>query len=68
MNAIELADAFFRDCEIDNRVANEENLRAWLWFTCPAAMRRDAEKAIRADARSSPGPHEAAGKESEDPK
>lgn len=47
----DLAGGFFTDCDQDGRAPNDENLRAWLWFTCPAHMRPEAEAAIRADAR-----------------
>lgn len=46
-----LVDTFFADLEQDGRPATEDNLRAWLWFTCPAQLRGDVESAIRADSR-----------------
>ncbi len=46
-----LVDAFFADLAADGRAATEENLRAWLWFTCPAPLRSETERAIRADGR-----------------
>ncbi len=51
MRAHEIADQFFIDAERDGRQINEVNLRAWLWFTCPAEMRVPVERAIRADER-----------------
>lgn len=50
-NIQKLIDAFFVDCETGSREPSEENLRAWLWFVCPAHMRAEVEPAIRADAR-----------------
>lgn len=50
----ELVNQFFTDCERDNRQPNEENLRAWLWFVCPANLREEVGPAIRADDRWSP--------------
>ena len=47
----ELVTQFFADCAQDSREANEKNLHAWLWFSCPASMRIVVEPAIRADAR-----------------
>jgi hypothetical protein len=47
----EMVDVFFTDLERDSRLANEESLRAWLWFTCDASMRGEVETAIRADER-----------------
>ena len=51
MTVNELADGFFADCETDGREPNEVNLRAWLWFTCPARLRGEVATAIRADSR-----------------
>ena len=41
-----LAQQYFADLERDNRTDNDENLRAWLWFTCPAHMRIGVGTAI----------------------
>lgn len=41
-----LADAYFRDLERDGRQDTEEDLRAWLWFTCPAHLRVEVEAQI----------------------
>lgn len=46
-----LVEGFYFDCQRDHREPIEENLRAWLWFTCPAQFRSQAGPAIRADAR-----------------
>ena len=51
MDITKLVNQFFDDCEHDGRPANEENLRGWLWFVCPAALRPEVEAAIRADKR-----------------
>lgn len=47
----DLGEGFFTDCDRDGREPSETNLRAWLWFTCPAHMRPETEAAVRADAR-----------------
>lgn len=47
----EVVDAFFADLVQDGRAATEENLRAWLWFTCDASLRGEVESAIRSDSR-----------------
>lgn len=47
----DLVETFFRDLEQDHREATEDNLRAWLWFVCPAHLRSRVEPAIRANDR-----------------
>lgn len=47
----ELRDGFFNDCTRDEKEITEENLQAWLWFSCPATMREDCVLAIRSNAR-----------------
>ena len=47
----QIADQFFTDCERDNRSPNPENLRAWLWFSCPAQLRSEIEELILRDKR-----------------
>ena len=42
----QLAEQYFRDLKQDGREDNEENLRAWLWFTCPARLRVDVQAEI----------------------
>ena len=51
MKLSELVDVFFDDLEQEACTATEGNLRAWLWFTCPASLRSEVEPAIRADRR-----------------
>ena len=51
MDARELAARFFIDARREQQAKNEETLSAWLWFSCPAAMRQDVESAIRNDPR-----------------
>ncbi len=46
-----LTSQFFADCAQDYRLPNEENLRGWLWFTCPASLRIEVGTAIRANGR-----------------
>jgi len=53
-NITELVNGFFTSCAKDGRQPNEENLRAWLWFICPANLREEVGPAIRADNRWSP--------------
>ena len=43
-----LARQFYEDLEADARTFSEENLNAWLWFTCPAEYRADVGPAILA--------------------
>ena len=47
----ELVNRFYADCTQDAREPNEDNLRAWLWFVCPAEHREAVGDAIRADDR-----------------
>lgn len=35
----QLAKQYFADLESDGRQDTDDNLRAWLWFTCPANLR-----------------------------
>jgi hypothetical protein len=51
MDTTKLATQFFSDAAREEGEINEENLRGWLWFTCPANMRAAVERAIRADER-----------------
>lgn len=39
LTAIRLADQYWADLAADGRQDSPENERAWLWHTCPAAMR-----------------------------
>jgi hypothetical protein len=39
LQAIALAGQYYADCEKDNRIPNDENLKPWLWFSCPAPLR-----------------------------
>lgn len=41
-----LADQYFADLARDGRQDNPENLRAWLWFTCPAHLRGEVRERI----------------------
>jgi len=41
-----LAEQYFIDLERDNRQDTRENLRGWLWFTCPAHLRTEVAEAI----------------------
>ena len=47
----ELVEVFYTDCAHDGRKPNEADLRAWLWFSCPARLRSRVEPAIHADDR-----------------
>lgn len=55
----ELVARFYADCAADDRTPNEENLRAWLWFVCPAELRTQAGEAIAHDERFGGTNHEA---------
>jgi hypothetical protein len=46
-----IVEQFFRDCETDSCDKTDENLTAWLWFTCPASVRTQVYAAITGDAR-----------------
>jgi hypothetical protein len=46
-----LAEQFFSDCKQDNRVPNWENLKGWLWHTCPASLRVEVMELIQHDPR-----------------
>jgi hypothetical protein len=41
-----LAAQYFRDLERESRKDTASNLRAWLWFTCPANLREEVEAEI----------------------
>jgi len=41
-----LAHKYFTDLESDKRVHSRDNLRAWLWFSCPADLRGPVGEAI----------------------
>jgi hypothetical protein len=47
----ELIETFFNDCANDNREPNPENLRAWLWFVCPAHLSNEVSESIISDKR-----------------
>lgn len=49
--AVALVDCYFGDSTTDGKCINEKNLSAWLWFSCPAAMRAQVATAIRSDPR-----------------
>ncbi len=38
---------YFEDLLRDNRIDSDDNLRAWLWFQCPARLRNQVEDEIR---------------------
>jgi len=42
----QLAQQYFSDLDRDDRADTAENLRAWLWFTCPAHLREDVRATI----------------------
>lgn len=41
-----LAEQYFTDLPREGRVDSEQNLRAWLWHTCPATRRDPVEGEI----------------------
>jgi len=41
-----LATKYFADLESDGRTDNEDNLTAWLWFSCPADLRTAVREQI----------------------
>jgi len=41
-----LAHQYFVDLTRENQSDNDKNLRAWLWFTCPARLREQVSPAI----------------------
>jgi len=47
MSVEQLARQYFADLARDGRTDTAENLRAWLWFTCPAHMRGEIEQEIQ---------------------
>jgi hypothetical protein len=47
----QLVDRFFADCQQENMSPNAAQLRAWLWFTCPAYLRSQVRPAIEDDPR-----------------
>jgi len=52
MASLPLVTQYFADCGNDGLAPHDEaNLRAWLWFTCPAHRRDEIESAIRRDTR-----------------
>ena len=55
----ELVARFYADCAADDRTPNEENLRAWLWFVCPAELRTQVDEDIAHDERFGGTNHEA---------
>jgi hypothetical protein len=42
----DLAHQYFEDLKQDGRVDTPENLRSWLWFTCPAHLRTEVSATI----------------------
>ncbi len=42
----DLANQYFTDLEADGRTDSDDNLRAWLWFTCPANLREPVAEKI----------------------
>lgn len=48
---IQLRNRFFQDCDAEGRVPNDETLRGWLWFSCPAQNREEVRNAIIQDPR-----------------
>ena len=46
-----LAERFFEDCAMNNLRPRNEELIAWLWFTCPANLRHEVRFLIEADPR-----------------
>jgi hypothetical protein len=50
-----LAQGYFDDLESDGRNDTPENLRAWLWFTCPAILRQEVEAKINQMKAEKPG-------------
>jgi hypothetical protein len=48
MNQIveQLSEQYFSDLASENRSDTDDNLTAWLWFTCPADRRDDVRQAI----------------------
>lgn len=46
MTINQLADQYFRDLATDFRTDTDENLTAWLWFTCPAGLRVEVRARI----------------------
>ncbi len=51
MSPDDIANQFYADLEREDQPCTEQNLRAWLWFTCPAHMRSAVEPLIRTDER-----------------
>jgi hypothetical protein len=47
MEITNIVNQYYADLQRDGREDNEENLRAWLWFTCPAQLRREVDSAIQ---------------------
>lgn len=47
MTTTQLAHQYFEDLMREKSDDNDDNLRAWLWFTCPAHLRSDVEGKIR---------------------
>jgi len=54
---IQLAAQYFTDLKRDNRKDTEENLNAWLWFTCPAHLRTEVQAEIEMDCCDECGKH-----------
>jgi hypothetical protein len=47
----QLAELYFADCEEHREPVGPRSFTAWLWFSCPAALRRRVADAIRSDPR-----------------